>query len=88
MDDNHYEKIKNGTVKELIDEFRDVCYFDSFTFLKMIQEFEERVKDEVLQEVDKMKKIKVKCPCGVEHTLRHQMRHNKGKRHMDYVNGL
>jgi HSP90 family molecular chaperone len=88
MDDNHYDKIKNGTVKELIDEFRDVCYFDSFTFLKMIQEFEERIKEEVIEESNNMKKLKVKCPCGVRHTLRHQRRHNKSKHHMDYVNGL
>jgi hypothetical protein len=88
MDNEHYNKIKNGTVKELIAEFRDVCYFDSFTFLKTIQVFEERVKDEVLQEVDKTKKIKVICPCGSKYTLRHQLRHNKGVKHRNYVDGL
>jgi len=88
MDDEHYDKIKNGTVKELIEEFTDVCYFDNLTFLKMIHVFQERIKDEVIEHSNNMKKVKVKCPCGVRHTLRHQMRHNKGKRHMDYVNGL
>jgi hypothetical protein len=78
MDNKHYNKIKNGTVEELIAEFTDVCYFDSFTFLKTIQVFEERVKDEVLQEVDTMKTTKVICPCGSKYSLRHQLRHNKG----------
>ncbi len=88
MDEAHYEKIKQGTVKELIDEFRDVCYFDSLTFLKMIQVFQERVKEEVIEESNNMKKVKVKCPCGSHYTLRHQLRHNKGVKHMKYVNGL
>lgn len=88
MDEKHYEKIKQGTVKELIEEFRDVCYFDNLTFLKMIHAFEERVKEEVIEESNIMKNIKIKCPCGATHTLRHQRRHNKGKQHMDFVNGL
>ena len=88
MDDEHYEKIKNGTVKELIDEFTDVCFFDTMSFLKMIQKFEERVKEEVIENTTTMKNVKVKCTCGARITLRHQIRHSKGKRHMDFVNGL
>ena len=86
MDANHYEKIKQGTVEEMMSEFRDVCYFDNFNFLKMIKEFQERITEEVIEESNNLKKVKIKCPCGVTHTLRHQLRHSKGKRHLDFVN--
>jgi len=86
MDTNHYEKIKQGTVEEMISEFRDVCYFDNFTFLKMINEFQERITEEVVEGSNNLKKVKVKCPCGSKYTLRHQLRHNKGVKHMEYVN--
>lgn len=87
MNTDQFNSIKQMTMKEFMSHCYQVCTEDQFEFLKLIDNFQEQLKAEVLTVVEMNKTMKRQCECGAMCTLRHRERHLRSKRHKDYLQG-
>lgn len=85
LEDVELDEHQDKTVRELVNEFSEICFRDKFEFLTKLDSFTMNLKNEIIMKTDAIKSVKVDCECGCSIMMRHYDRHCRGSRHQKYI---